>query len=70
MTYHNFADALLARGLSVFGLREPVAVDPSADLPMPHRNTGSANPAANSRYTKQSARSANPTAWHVLLNTH
>jgi hypothetical protein len=37
---------------------------------MPHRNIGAAYPAANPRHPTRSARSANPTAWHVLLNTH
>jgi hypothetical protein len=70
MTYHLFADALLARGLSACGLKEANAIDPSTYPPMPHRNAVSVRHPADPSVMTQSGQSANPTAWHVLLNTH
>jgi hypothetical protein len=70
MTQCLFADALLARGLSACGLKEADVVDPLAALPMPYRNAVFAHQSTNRQDMTQTAHSANPTAWHVLLNTH
>jgi hypothetical protein len=70
MTYHLFADALLARGLAVCGLKEAEIVDPAAHLTAAQDNGCAAVQAANPDDGTRSNDSANPTAWHALLKTH
>lgn len=68
MTYHSFADALLARGLSVCGLKAPEIVDPphlAAALHNSHAVLQASNPDGT-----PSNDNANPAAWHALLKTH